>query len=83
MTMIRSDEYRRIEAALAHDPIIIELAKELHKTGEMISNLTHEDGTPIFNFMEACRREYKARGGKIEGHIGAPARGVLAVMRNL
>lgn len=44
-----------------------------------IAGLTHESGTPRYEFMLRANAEYRARGGTDGGHIGAIAEAPLTL----
>jgi hypothetical protein len=62
------------------DPIIIDMAGGLK--GVPMSELVHDgpDSTPRFEFMTAANAEYRKRGGKDGGHIGAVAEALLRLL---
>lgn len=69
------DEARRI---LRDDPIVQDMARGLAGTNR--SFLAHDNGTPRFEFMNAANREYAARGGTHQAHIGAVAEALLLIL---
>ena len=80
MTVIRAAHYGETEARLANDPIVIAMAAGL--SGVSRDQMCHDDGTPRHEFMGAANREYRSRGGKDGGHIGAVAHALLKVLDN-
>jgi len=80
MTVIKAKHYAETEDRLAQDPIIQAMAKGL--AGVPRSELVHDgpDATPRFEFMQAANAEYRKRGGKDGGHIGAVAHALLKVL---
>jgi len=78
MSVIRSKDYDETEQRLTVDPIVIAMALGL--TGAPRASLTHDDGTPRFEFMTAANREYRTRGGTDGGHIGAVAAALLTLV---
>jgi hypothetical protein len=77
---IEAAHYRETIARLEADPIIKKMAKELLATGETVDSVSNGIENPSWEFMMACQREYKKRGGAISHHLGGPARAVLNLM---
>jgi hypothetical protein len=81
MTGIRAKHYSETEARLVEDPIVHAMAGGLLKTPR--EELAHDNGpdaTPRHEFMGAANAEYRERGGKDGGHIGAVAHALLALL---
>jgi hypothetical protein len=83
ITGLRSKDYGETEARLAQDPIVIAMAKGL--AGVPREELVHVDedgdeGGARFEFMQSANAEYRERGGKDGGHIGAVANALLLVL---
>ena len=76
MATIRAAHYDETEARLMKDPIVIQLASEL-PWNELKERFTHESGEPNFDFMMRTNEEYRNRGGKDGGHIGAIATSII------
>lgn len=75
---IRAAYYDETERRLTDDQIVIDMAASLTRTSR--DQMTHDDGTPRFEFMQAANRVYAERGGKDNGHIGAVAHALLALL---
>lgn len=84
MTAIESEDYEVIRQRLVKDPIVIAMAKGLANVDK--HELVHNDDpndprpTPRFEFMMASNKEYRKRGGKDGGHIGAIAEALLRLI---
>lgn len=79
MTVIQAAHYGETESRLGTDPIIIAMAKGL--AGVKRAELVHDNGeTPRFEFMMAANTEYRSRGGKDGGHIGAVAHALISLL---
>lgn len=78
---IEHPRYQEIVELLKADPIIIGMFEELRTTGEKPSDLTSEEGTPLWAFMQSSLETYKKRGGQIPSHLGGPARAILQLMQ--
>lgn len=84
-TVIRAAHYGETEARLMQDPIVIAMAKGLANVPR--AELVHDTGdvsdthvTPRFEFTQAANAEYRERGGKDGGHIGAVAQALLNLL---
>jgi hypothetical protein len=80
VSVIEADHYRREVVALENDPIIRAMAEEMPE-GLNTPDITHDDGSPNFNFMMAASHEYNARGGTQASSIGGPAKAILRVLK--
>jgi hypothetical protein len=89
VSMIESPDYEVIRQRLMKDPIVIAMAKGLE--GEDLSEMVHNPNlddpfnpnpTPRFEFMLAANKEYRKRGGKDGGHIGAIAEVLLRLVKD-
>jgi hypothetical protein len=83
ITVIAAAHYGETEARLAKQPIVIAMAREL--AGVPREQLVHVDedgdeGGARFEFMQRANAEYRERGGKDGGHIGAVANALLKVL---
>jgi hypothetical protein len=65
-SVIRSHDYDETVRKLCEDPIIICMAMEVPDDTEMYGS----------GFLMSALREYQARGGKIQTHIGGPAEAI-------
>lgn len=74
--MLRSAEYAKTEEALSNDPVVIEMASDLRRSGAPKSDFAHDDGGPRHAFMIAANDRYFERGGSWDGplHLGAIGR---------
>lgn len=79
MSVIVSDNYRNNERRLMFEKIVIDMAHGLRDVD--VSDITHEDGTPRFNFMQSANAEYHSRGGKDNESIGAVATVLLRLLK--
>ncbi len=75
--VIEADHYREARNRLKRDPILRQMAREVPPASRI--TLTHEDGGPRMFFCSRAWEEYKVRGGKLEGHIGAAAEACIMV----
>ena len=80
MAAIIADHYREEYAALAADPIVIDMAAGLADV--QTSDIAHPNGSPRFEFMLAANDEYRSRGGTISRSIGGVATALLG-LRNV
>jgi hypothetical protein len=78
MTVIESGDYENTRLRLMQDPVVIAMAKGLEN--EPRSQLCWDDGSPKFDFMMSANAEYRKRGGKDGGHIGAIAEALLRLI---
>lgn len=80
MAMIRAKHYDEAEARLAQDPIVIAMAQGLADVPRY--KLVHDgpDGGPRFEFTQRANAEYRERGGKDGGHIGAISAALLMIL---
>lgn len=88
MSVIQAAHYGETERRLAKDPIVIAMAKGLADVPR--DQLVHDGAddrtvgtgqpTPRFEFMQSANAEYRERGGKDGGHIGAVAHALLLVL---
>lgn len=68
--------YGETRQRLMRDPIVAKMASEIEAFDPKLERFLHEDGTPRFEFMQRANREYRDRGGKDGGHIGAVAEAI-------
>lgn len=80
MAVIKAAHYGETEARLMLDPIVIDMAKGLADVPR--KELVHDgpDGGPRFEFMQAANAQYRDRGGKDGGHIGAVAHALINLL---
>lgn len=83
-TVIRAAHYDVTVSALKADPIIQAMVKGLVNDPSIeaktaVHNLITTGWAP--GFMQVALREYQARGGKVETHIGGPAEAITAILR--
>ncbi|MCX2931392.1 hypothetical protein ORI20_13995 [Mycobacterium sp. CVI_P3] len=79
MSTIESEHYAQTRQRLAADPIVQNMAIGLQ--GVPRDQLTHDDGGPRFEFMQAANHEYENRGGTDGArHIGAVAEALLQLL---
>lgn len=79
MATIRADHYREDVDRLIADPIVRDMAGGL--AGESIANLTHDDGTPRFEFLLAANAEYTRRAGHgANAHLGGVPEALVAIL---
>lgn len=80
MTVICAAHYAEAVAALAADPIVIDMAAGL--TDVCRIKLASADGTPHWDLMRGANDEYAKRGGKgvPHQHIGAVAEALLSIL---
>jgi len=83
-TVIRAAHYDQTVKALMADPIIRDMV------GGLVNDQNPAAKAAVHNlitdgwdsgFMVPALREYTARGGKIETHIGGPAEAITALLR--
>ena len=83
-TVIRAAHYDETVKALMADPIIRDMV------GGLVNDQSIEAKTAVHNlrttgwapgFMQVALREYTARGGKVETHIGGPAEAITLILR--
>lgn len=77
---IEAEHYEETRLRLIQDPIVRDMAKTLPGPGSSMDHILHEDGTPRFQFMQAANNEYRSRGGKDGGHIGAIAEALIRIL---
>jgi hypothetical protein len=75
---IEASHYQEARNVLAEDPIVWGMLKGLE--GVPVTDLAHGPGEPRFEFMMAANREYAARGGTNQAHIGAVAEVILTLL---
>lgn len=80
IVVIEASHYQRVRDALAKDPVIVKMAEEVGTINDP-EGMTHDGGHPRYSFMLWSLREYRARGGTIESHIGGPAEAILALLK--
>lgn len=79
MGVLEAAHYQETRERLAKDPIVIGMAATI--TADMIPEITHEAGHPVFEFMLPANDEYAKRGGTDGGHIGAVAEAILMIVK--
>lgn len=79
---IEADHYRETRAALARDPIIRQMARELPDDWRLRFHGPN-DRTMSYHFMTQALDEYKRRGGTISTHIGGPAEAIFQVRKEM
>jgi hypothetical protein len=77
MTVIKSKDYGETENRLMADPLVIAMAKGLKDVPLDQMHHGEPERTPLFEFMMAANAEYRKRGGKDGGHIGAVATALI------
>jgi hypothetical protein len=75
MATIEARHYGTARTVLQNDPIVQSMAHGLKDVP--LTELTHDDGTPRFEFMQAANAQYDKRGGTNKAHIGAVAEALL------
>ena len=93
MTIIASSDYQKNYEALAKEPVVRAMARDIvvdliTDPGKLPFKLVHPDGTPTFEFMQAALAGYaRAREGGLASteaeSIGAVAHAILIVARNI
>lgn len=76
--VIQAAHYGETEARLMEDPIVLAMAQGLADVPR--KDLAHDDGGARFEFMQRANAEYRERGGKDGGHIGAVANALLKLL---
>lgn len=76
---IEAAHYGEARQKLREDRIVQGLAIGLY--GVPLDDLAHPDGTPRFEFMGAANREYAARGGTNQAHLGAVAEVLIELVK--
>lgn len=76
---IEAKHYEQVRQILMRDPIVQNMAQSLTRTP--LDQIQHSDGTPRFDFMQAANDEYRKRGGRPRGHIGAVAEALLRIVK--
>jgi hypothetical protein len=77
---IQAAHYFEALEALKSDPIIIGMVPGLLTVP--LSEISHENGGPRFEFMSASVDEYRRRGGQHQEHLGAIAEALLALIKD-
>jgi hypothetical protein len=77
MTVIRSKDYGETEDRLMADPIVIAMSKGLKDVALDQMHHGEPERTARFEFMQAANAEYRKRGGKDGGHMGAVANALI------
>lgn len=80
MTIIEARHYGDARRVLRNDPIVKDMARGL--VDVPLDALTHEDGSPRFEFMQRANREYAKRGGTNQAHIGGVAEALLMILNS-
>jgi hypothetical protein len=77
--VIAAPSYAETEARLRDDPIVRAMAEGVRSMDR--DELAHPDGGgPRQEFMTAANDEYRKRGGKDGGHMGAIANAILSLL---
>jgi len=79
MPALEAAHYQETRDRLINDPIVQDMAVTI--TADMLPDITHDSGSPRFEFMLPANDEYRKRGGTDGGHIGAIAEAILMIVK--